>query len=295
MFNGSERQTCQRLVACALDEDLGTAGDITSNALLPPDLNGSARIVARQAGVVAGLEAAEMVFAAVDSALVCKRQVEDGASVQPGQVLAMVSGPMHRLLAAERTALNFVQRLSGIATLTRKFVDAIAGHRASILDTRKTTPGWRLLEKYAVRMGGGRNHRLGLHDAFLIKDNHLAALGGDLRLAIERARQAHPAMIIECEVDSLEQLVQVLPESPDIILLDNMTELQLKTAVNIRDKVNPKVQLEASGGIRLENVRDIAGTGVDMISVGALTHSALALDIALDFASKPPTTGTGKG
>lgn len=283
MFSAAEREACQRLVDCALREDLGASGDITSQALIPADQRGSGRIVGRQTGVVAGLEAAEMVFAAINSSLSLKRQVEDGAAIQPGQVLMLVSGAMQGILAGERTALNFMQRLSGIATLTRRFVDAIAGLPASILDTRKTTPGWRLLEKYAVRMGGGRNHRLGLHDAFLIKDNHVAALEGDLVLAIRRARQSNADLPIECEVDTLEQLELVLPADPDIILLDNMTEVKLRVAVAMRNQVAPKVQLEASGGIHLQNVRAIAETGVDRISIGALTHSAAALDLALEY------------
>ena len=199
--------------------------------------------------------------------------------------IATVSGSLRSILAAERTALNFLQRLSGIASLTRKFVEAAAGYRAKILDTRKTTPGWRLLEKYAVRMGGGINHRMGLFDAILIKDNHLAGLKGDLRKAVEMARSypGNAGLPVEVEVDSLGQLNDALAVRAEIVLLDNMNLDELRSAVVQRDAVAPGVLLEASGGVNLFTVRDIASTGVDRISVGALTHSAPALDIALDY------------
>jgi nicotinate-nucleotide pyrophosphorylase (carboxylating) len=202
-------------------------------------------------------------------------------------VLATVTGPLRAILAAERTALNFLQRLSGVATLTHKFVAAIEGFRTQVLDTRKTTPGWRRLEKYAVRAGGGTNHRFGLHDAILIKDNHLAGLGGDVRRAVEAARAAtgNGRVPVEVEVDTLEQLESALSARADIVLLDNMTLDQLRSAVEHRDSIAPEVKLEASGGVTLTTVRDIAATGVDRISVGAITHSAPALDIGLDFLS----------
>ncbi|HEV3385634.1 MAG TPA: carboxylating nicotinate-nucleotide diphosphorylase, partial [Gemmata sp.] len=211
--------------------------------------------------------------------------VHDGVSVAQGTSLATVSGTLQSILAAERIALNFLQRLSGVASLTRKFVEAATGSHAKILDTRKTTPGWRLLEKYAVRTGGGTNHRLGLYDGILIKDNHLAGLGGDIRKAIETAR-AYPGnegLPVEVEVESLEQLENALAVPADIVLLDNMTTAQLHDAVVLRDKVAPGVLLEASGGVHLLSVQEIAATGVDRISVGSLTHSAPALDIALDY------------
>ena len=221
----------------------------------------------------------------VDPALGFAVQVNDGSCLERGKTIATVSGSLRSILAAERTALNFLQHLSGIASLTRKFVEAAAGFRAKILDTRKTTPGWRLLEKYAVRMGGGVNHRMGLFDAILIKDNHLAGLKADLRKAVEMAR-AYPGnsgLPAEVEVDSLGQLEDALAVRAEIVLLDNMNLDELRAAVARRDAVAPSVLLEASGGVNLFTVRDIASTGVDRISVGALTHSAPALDIALDY------------
>ncbi len=226
-----------------------------------------------------------MVAHTIDTTLTFTVLVHDGAVVTQGISLATVSGSLRSILAAERIALNFLQRLSGVATLTRKFVDAVTGYNAKILDTRKTTPGWRLLEKYAVRMGGGTNHRLGLHDGILIKDNHLAGLGGDIRKAIETAR-AHPGnedLPVEVEVDTLEQLKNALAVPAEIVLLDNMSIDQLHAAVVLRDALAPGVLLEASGGVNLKTVEAIAATRVDRISVGALTHSAPALDIALDY------------
>jgi nicotinate-nucleotide pyrophosphorylase (carboxylating) len=226
-----------------------------------------------------------MVCEAVDSTLTFTPQLADGSPVARGTVLATVSGPLRSILVAERTALNFLQRLGGVASLTRKFVDAVVGFRAKLLDTRKTTPGWRLLEKYAVRMGGGANHRIGMYDGILIKDNHLAGLGGDVRQAVERAR-AYPGnagLPVEVEVDTLEQLEAALAARADIVLLDNMPPETMRSAVARRDAVSPGTLLEASGGVNLSTVRDIAATGVDRISVGALTHSAAALDIALDY------------
>ncbi len=221
----------------------------------------------------------------VDPQLEIQSLIADGTRVERGDCVATVAGSLRSILAGERTALNFLQRLSGIATLTRKFVDAISGLPTQLLDTRKTTPGWRLLEKYAVRMGGGVNHRIGLFDAILIKDNHLAGLGGDVRRAVEAAR-AYPgnaSLSIEVEVDSLAQLEVALAVAADIVLLDNMSLQQLRTAVAQRTALAPAVLLEASGGVTLETIRAIASTGVDRISVGAITHSAVALDIALDY------------
>ncbi len=286
-FNPAETDACCRLVALALREDLDGAGDVTTLATIPADLTGQGMFVARAPGVVAGLPAVEIVLKAVDERLAFQTALADGATVNPGRQLASVSGPMRSLLTAERTALNFLQRLSGVATMTRCYTDAVAGLPARVLDTRKTTPAWRLLEKYAVRCGGGHNHRLGLFDGFLIKDNHLAALGGGpaaIRQAIRLARQGNPsALPVEVEVDTLEQLDAALAERPDIVLLDNMGLDQLREAVRRRDAVAPEVKLEASGGVNLSTVRGIAETGIDCISVGALTHSASALDIALDY------------
>ncbi|MBN9517305.1 carboxylating nicotinate-nucleotide diphosphorylase [bacterium] len=284
-FTPDESAACRRLVELALSEDLGSAGDRTSLALIPAHQLGRAAFVARSEGVVAGLPAAAMVCAAVDPALAFAPARPDGSALTRGTLLATVAGPLRSILAAERTALNFLQRLSGVASLTRCYVDAAAGTRAVVLDTRKTTPGWRLLEKYAVRMGGGTNHRLGLYDGVLIKDNHLAGLGGDVRRAVELARAApgNGGLPVEVEVDTLDQLEHALAARTDIVLLDNMTPDQMRAAVARRNAVSPGTRLEASGGVNLTTIAAIAATGVDRISVGALTHSAPALDIGLDY------------
>lgn len=285
-FTPQESLACRRLIELALDEDLGDDGDVTSQAMIPLSQRGGGRLVARSGGVLAGLSAVELVLKAVDGSIAFHSECADGARLAgSGTILARIDGPMLGILAAERIALNFLQRLSGIATLTCRYVDAVAGLPCKILDTRKTTPGWRLLEKYAVRQGGGHNHRLGLHDGILIKDNHLAALGGGLsaiRRAIEAARQKCPTLPVEIEVDNLDQLTTALRFRPDIVLLDNMRPAQLREAVKLRNDLAAGVALEASGGITLDNVRDVADTGVDRVSIGALTHSAAALDIALD-------------
>jgi len=294
-FTPEETQACRRLVEMALEEDLGTAGDITSKAVIPGDLQGRAVFVARAAGVVAGLPAVELVLQTVHTPLLkFQPLVQDGTGVAPGDRLAVVSGLMEFILTSERTALNFLQHLSGIATLTRRYVDAVAGLPCQILDTRKTIPGWRLLEKYAVRCGGGHNHRMGLYDGILVKDNHLAALNGagfGIYDAVEMAQKLVGGSVpIEIEVDNLAQFDHALACCPEIILLDNMSLEDLREAVRRRDleesRMDPharKALLEASGGVTLETVRAIAETGVDRISVGALTHSAAALDIALDY------------
>jgi nicotinate-nucleotide pyrophosphorylase (carboxylating) len=291
-FSPAETTACCRLIELALAEDLGPRfpKDVTSWALVPLTSRGEAVVVARRPGVLAGLPAVALVLAAVDPDLELEARLEDGAALEAGARIASVRGPTQSLLMAERTALNFLQRLSGVATLTRRFVEAVAGLPARILDTRKTTPGWRLLEKYAVRCGGGHNHRLGLYDAILIKDNHLAATARrySIRDAVGQARGCPFGQFpVEVEVDLLEQLDEVLAAHsafrPDIVLLDNMSLDQLREAVRRRDAVAPQVQLEASGGVTLDTVRAIAETGVDRISVGALTHSATALDIALDY------------
>jgi nicotinate-nucleotide pyrophosphorylase (carboxylating) len=287
VFTSAESDACRRLVELALAEDLGTVGDRTSAAVIPADLRGRAAFVARTPGVLAGLPAVRMVAAAVDPSLELEEVQHDGDVLAAGERIAILSGPMRSLLAVERTALNFLQRLSGVATLTRRFVDAVAGLKCQLLDTRKTTPGWRLLEKYAVRMGGGVNHRMGLHDGVLIKDNHLAALGSRPDAVAEAVRLARgrygSSLPLEIEVDTLEQLDVALAARPDMVLLDNMNLEQLREAVRRRDATAAGVLLEASGGVNLGTVRDIAATGVDRISVGALTHSAVALDIGLDY------------
>jgi nicotinate-nucleotide pyrophosphorylase (carboxylating) len=287
MLTVPEAAACRALVNLALSEDLGTAGDVTSEAIIPENQEGRGVFVARAVGVLAGLPAAGIVLAAISPRLTFQPLVEDGTTVRPGDRLAIASGPLRALLAAERTALNFLQRLSGVATRTRQFVAAVSGTRAQILDTRKTTPGWRLLEKYAVRCGGGHNHRIGLYDGILIKDNHLAALGGRPKtisraVAAARARLGN-TMPLEVEVDNLDQLEEALACRPDMVLLDNMGPDLLREAVRCRDQAGPGVLLEASGGVTLETVAAIAAAGVDRISVGGLTHSAVALDIALDY------------
>jgi nicotinate-nucleotide pyrophosphorylase (carboxylating) len=239
---------------------------------------------ARKSLVVAGLDFAETTFHELSAAVKIKRLVKDGRRVNGGKILLKISGPVRAILSAERVALNFVQRLSGIATLTAQFVDAVKDTRAQILDTRKTTPGWRRFEKYAVACGGGKNHRFGLDDMILIKDNHLVALQKEkpnaVAAAIRRARIKYPKLKVEVEADTLEQVEQAADAGADIILLDNMNFQQLRRAVKI---ANGRAKTEASGGVNLKTVRAIAKTGVDFISVGALTHSACAVDIGLDF------------
>ena len=275
----------RRLVRTALDEDIGP-GDATSLATIDPQATSSARMVARQSLVVAGIELAEMAFREVSPKVEVTRRVNDGSSAESKDALLEVAGNTRALLTAERVSLNFVQRLSGIATLTAKYVEAVRGTRAQILDTRKTTPGLRRLEKYAVTCGGGKNHRFGLFDMVLIKDNHLAALMGErpnaIAAAVERARLKYPDLKVEVETDTLEQVQQAVDAHADVILLDNMSVEQLRQAVHL---VAGRAKTEASGGVTLATVRSIAETGVDMISVGALTHSATAVDIGLDFVS----------
>ncbi|MFA6280288.1 MAG: carboxylating nicotinate-nucleotide diphosphorylase [Bdellovibrionales bacterium] len=269
------------IVSAALREDLGRGGDITSQALIPPDQHWKAALVARSDGVLAGLALARLAFARMDSLVLFEPHKTDGDLIQRGDVLAEVSGNARALLAAERTALNFLCHLSGIATQTRAYVAAAAPHKAKICCTRKTTPTLRFLEKYAVRAGGGANHRFGLDDAVLIKDNHIA-VAGDVRSAVIKARAAVGHMVkIEAEVDTLDQLRTLLDAPVDVVMLDNMTPAQMKEAVLL---VDGRFTLEASGGVSLETVAAIAATGVDVISVGALTHSAPILDIALDTA-----------
>lgn len=293
-------EDCRRLVRLAVAEDLDRGHDWTTLALAPENAAASAQIVVRKAGVICGLQAARVTLHEMAAAVQWHPQAKDGDEMRAGDIAARVSGSARDLLTAERTLLNFIGRLSGIATLTRQYVTAVAGTSALIYDTRKTTPGWRRLEKYAVRCGGGTNHRSGLYDGILIKDNHLA-LGRQRKTgqlyrpaeAVQRARQfvaevvagdpQYAAMMIEVEVDSLEQLDDVLPTAPDIILLDNMSPAELREAVFRRNMAGSPTELEASGGVNLQTVRAIAETGVQRISVGALTHSAGYLDVALDW------------
>jgi nicotinate-nucleotide pyrophosphorylase (carboxylating) len=286
-FTAAETEACLRLIRLAFEEDLNGVGDLTSQAVIPPDLPGQAVLVARRDGVVAGLPAARLSFAHVDPDLVFTPESDDGAAARPGTRLATIRGPMAAILVGERTALNFLQRLSGVATLTRRYTSLVADLPVKVLDTRKTTPGWRLLEKYAVRCGGGHNHRLGLYDGVLIKDNHLAALAGHpgpIGEAVRLARQKHGQSVpLEIEVDTLDQLDRALAARPDIVLLDNMGPDLLREAVRRRNAAAPGVQLEASGGVTFDTLRSLAETGVERVSIGALTHSAVALDVGLDY------------
>jgi nicotinate-nucleotide pyrophosphorylase (carboxylating) len=292
VLSDPEAAAALRLIEHALAEDLANVGDLTCQALIEPAERAEVLVVARQAGVLAGGPVAGLVFQKLDTQVEWQPRVADGSSLAPSTVVAGVTGPLGSLLTGERTALNFLTHLSGVATLTRKFVDAVAGTTARIYDTRKTLPGWRLLEKYAVRCGGGANHRMGLYDGCLIKDNHLAAwaaahAGASIADAIRHARgRLHAGTPIEVEVDTLEQLTDALSARPEIVLLDNMEPAILREAVRLRDQTVPGVQLEASGGITLTNVSAVAATGVDRISVGALTHSPLALDLAFDWSQR---------
>jgi nicotinate-nucleotide pyrophosphorylase (carboxylating) len=287
-FGPAEAANASTLIDLALAEDLGQVGDLTASATIPSRARGAARVVARAEGVIAGLPVVAMLAERFELGPGWRALVRDGDRVAPGDEVARVAGPLRAILAMERTALNFLQRLGGIATLSARFVAEVAGTKAVILDTRKTTPGWRALEKYAVRCGGGTNHRFGLYDAVLIKDNHLAWLesGGDpIGRAVKLAREGAPkgTKFIEVEVDTLEQFDRALEVGPDIILVDNLGPEKLAEAVRRRDERAPGILLEASGGVTLATVRALAETGVDRISVGALTHSAPALDIGLDF------------
>ena len=295
------RDDLEQLVRLAIREDLDRGIDLTTAATVPLELEASAKIVSRVPGVAAGVELIEWIVATTGAKIATEVHVADGGDFAAMQCLATLRGNARDLLTCERTILNFLGRLCGIATHTRCFVQAISGTRARVYDTRKTTPGWRRLEKYAVRCGGGQNHRSGLHDAVLIKDNHLAshyAMKGELlspAAAVAAARQflsahqtAGETTIVEVEVDSLDQLADALKAAPDIVLLDNMSLEQLREAVAMRDAAavaadGRRVELEASGGVKLSSIRAIAETGVDRISSGALTHSAINLDLGLDW------------
>ena len=270
------------LVENALTEDLGRRGDVTSQATIPADMQAQLQIKARQAGVICGIDLARLSFALVDAQIEFIAQVQDGETVEAGAVLATVKGNARHLLTAERTALNFMTHLSGIATATRQIVDSVAQYPAQITCTRKTIPGLRIVQKYAVRCGGGRNHRLGLDDAILIKDNHIA-IAGDIKTAIQQAQKFAGHLIpIEVEVDTLEQLEQALDAGVSLVLLDNMSPETLSQAVTM---CQGRAKTEASGGIKPETVQAAASTGVDFIAMGYLTHSTTALDIGLDFSA----------
>ena len=267
------------LIKAALAEDIGS-GDATTLALVSENSCASAVMVARDPLVMAGVDLALAAFQEVDERVEFGIEVLDGQNGNFFQPLLRLHGPTRALLTAERTALNFVQRLAGVATLTAQFVEQVAGTQAQILDTRKTTPGWRMLEKYAVACGGGTNHRIGLYDQVMIKDNHLALLGDNITRAVSLAREASPELKIEVEADTVEQARAAVEAGADIVLLDNMSCDQIREAIKL---IDGRSKTEASGGVTLETVREIAETGVDFISVGALTHSAPSVDIALDF------------
>ena len=279
--------TVERLIEAALTEDIG-AGDLTSLYFVPAERRSTAFIVAREAGVLSGGEVALEVFRKVDPAIEATLLVNDGDRISEGAYVMKIEGPSRSVLTAERTALNFMQRMSGVARATRRYVDEVRGTSAEILDTRKTIPGWRLLDKQAVLHGGGTNHRMGLYDRVMVKDNHLVAEGRleELQEAIRRLKADHPAVEVELEADRLEQVEAFLElEGVDYLLLDNMGLDELRLAVGLRgDRANPR--LEASGGVNLDTVAGIAATGVEFISVGAITHSVKALDLALDFVSR---------
>jgi nicotinate-nucleotide pyrophosphorylase (carboxylating) len=308
LFGDPEQENARALIDMAVREDLGTEGDLTARLTIPAQTRGVARIVARAQGVLCGTPVVELLaqrmevdywpYEPWETAMIDSLDPDEaspgpheGSRLECHDPIGYVRGTVRAILAFERTALNFLQRLSGVATLTHRFVDAVRGTSAVILDTRKTTPGWRILEKYAVRCGGGQNHRIGLYEGVLIKDNHLAwlaATGDPIGAAVAAARQgAPPGTVVEIEVDELDQLDRALECRPDIILLDNFARGDLAEAVRRRDKCDAGILLEASGGVSLATVRGIAETGVDRISVGSLTHSAPALDIALDEIPAP--------
>jgi len=277
-MNPDESREVRRIIRRALAEDIGS-GDVTSLWTLPEGLILRGRLISKAPGVVAGLEVAGKVFSSVDRRVRFRALVQDGSDVTRGTLLATVQGPGRSVLSAERVALNLLQRMSGIATLTQRFVQAVRGTRAVVLDTRKTAPGLRVLDKMAVRMGGGQNHRFGLFDMVLIKDNHIAAAGG-ITAAVQRVQALNrEGLQVEVEVKNLDELREALDLGVDRILLDNMDPGQMREAVAL---TSGRAKLEASGGIRLDNVAVVAASGVDCISVGALTHSAHALDISLD-------------
>jgi len=268
-----------RLIALALEEDLGSAGDVTTQALVPAEQQGWAEFLAKEPLVLAGSEVVRRTFAAVDPSVKVELLFPDGARVADRKIIGRVTGALRSILIAERTALNFMQRLSGVATASARAADALQGTRCRVLDTRKTTPGWRTLEKAAVRAGGATNHRFGLYDGVLIKDNHIAAVGS-IREAVRRARaSAHHLMKVEVEVVDLAGVAEAVAAGAEILLLDNMDTPTMAKAVEI---IAGRAQTEASGGITLDRLREVAGAGVDFVSMGALTHSARGMDISLE-------------
>ena len=288
IFDQDSANAATTLTRMSLTEDLRDVGDVTCLSTIPPDLQATVQIVSRESGIVCGLPLIPIAFRELGSDVQAAVPIQDGDRIHRGTVLASLTGPVRALLTGERTILNFMTHLSGVASRTALFVEAISGTKACILDTRKTLPGYRALQKYAVRCGGGTNHRMGLYDGVLIKDNHLAARGESAcasavanarRYMIESGRNTS----IEIEVDTLEQLLDALKEKPEIVLLDNMSPDQLREAVALRDQYGPTTLLEASGGITLQTVRSVAETGVERISIGGLTHSSPALDLGFDW------------
>jgi nicotinate-nucleotide pyrophosphorylase (carboxylating) len=270
-----------RLISLALEEDLGAAGDITTNALVPADALGTAELIAKERLVLAGLDAFARVFHLVDPTVQVELLEREGQEVQPMALVARVRGSMRALLTAERTALNIVQRTSGMATMSHQVMATVRGTKLRVLDTRKTAPGMRSLSKQAVKSGGAFNHRFGLFDGVLIKDNHIAAVGGSVREALRRARANAPQLVkIEIEVTTLEQLTEALEEGADVVMLDNMDDEQVRRAVEL---VAGRIPIEVSGGITLERLPRLAKLGVDFVSMGALTHSARAMDLSLEI------------
>ncbi len=272
-----------RLIKLALDEDLGAAGDVTSNALVPPDAPGTGELVAKEQLVLAGLDAFARVFHHVDPEVRVDFLRQDGEEIKPKVVAARVTGRLRSLLAAERTALNLVQRMAGIATLTQQAMTAVRGSKLKVLDTRKTPPGMRALAKEAVRLGGAANHRFGLFDGILIKDNHIAAVGGSIKEALRRARAHAPRLVkIEIEVTTLKQLAEAIEGGADVVMLDNMDDGLIRKAVEL---TAGRIPLEVSGGVTLERLPRLAKLGVDFVSMGSLTHSARAMDLSLEIAT----------
>jgi nicotinate-nucleotide pyrophosphorylase (carboxylating) len=269
----------KQLIHAAIEEDLGR-GDVTTEAIIAEHIISRAQLITKEEIVLAGIEVFAKVYAAVDGAVQIKPSYKDGDQLSAGTIIAYLEGPARSLLAGERVALNFLQRLSGIATLTRRYVDAVQGYNVDIVDTRKTTPGWRVLEKYAVRVGGGKNHRHDLGDGVLIKDNHIVAAGGITEAVTMARRHSHHLLKIEVEVETLDQVLEALQVGADVIMLDNMPATRLAEAVSI---IAGKALVEASGGINLESVLEVARMGVDLISIGKLTHSAPSTDIHLEF------------
>jgi len=279
-------QQVRYLIQAAIEEDIGR-GDVTTEATIAEHVMSRARLIAKQELVLAGMEIFGEVYATLDSAIHIKSSYKDGDFLPAGTIIADLEGRSRSLLAGERVALNFLQRLSGVATLTRQFVDAVRGYNVEIVDTRKTTPGWRLLEKYAVRIGGGKNHRHDLGDGVLIKDNHIVAAGG-IKQAVAMARKhSHHLLKVEVEVETLEQVEEALQASAEVIMLDNMSPALVADGVKL---IGRRAVVEASGGVSLETVRAVARTGVDLISVGKLTHSAPAADIHVEFDISPPVS-----